>query len=256
MPERIDLTVADGIATLAFNRPKQLNAMNRRMMDEIISALETIHADPKIRVAILTGNGKAFMAGADIKEYAAQTVAEFESFQSRGRTLYSLIEGSAKPVIAAVNGYAFGGGMEIALACDLVFASAEAQFGLPEIKLALIPGGGGTQRLVKKTSLNFAKEMLLSGRSAMPEELLQQGFVNRICPPNELLAQARAFAADLCKRPPDVLRALKQLAELAAGPVGESAYRIEMQWLGQFYRSEIGQERIQDFLKRSQARSQ
>lgn len=254
MPEFIQLTEENGIATLAFNRPDQLNAMNRAMMDEIIEALKSIHASPSIKVAIITGRGKAFMAGADLKEYAGQTEIEFERFQSQGRTMYSLIEGNAKPVIAAVQGYAFGGGMEIALACDLVFATDSAQFGLPEIKLALIPGGGGTQRLVKKTSLNFAKELLLSGRPASADELKQRGLVNRICTDADLQSETIAFATDLCKRSSDALRAIKQLAELAGNDISESSYRLEMQWLGQFYRSAEGQERIQNFLKRSEER--
>lgn len=251
MPQHIQLRHREGIATLAFHRPDQLNAMNRRMMDEIIESLEFIHSEPDIRVAILTGNGKAFMAGADIKEYAAQSPSEFESFQSQGRALYSLIEGNAKPIIAAVNGFAFGGGMEIALACDLIFASTSAQFGLPEIKLALIPGGGGTQRLARKTSLNFAKELLLSGRTASPDELRERGLVNRICPDDKLLREAQSFAAGLCKRPPTALRALKQLAELAVPAPPEAALRLEMQWLGELYRSEAGQAKIQQFLQRS-----
>lgn len=251
-PTCIQFSEVDGIAEITFNRPDQLNAMNRQLMEELIAALEEVHASQTIRVAILTGAGKAFMAGADIKEYARQTEEEFEAFQSRGRTVYSLIEGNAKPVIAAVNGYAFGGGMEIALACDMVFAAEEASFGLPEIKLALIPGGGGTQRLVKKTSLNFAKELLLSGRTAHAEELLDRGLVNRICSAETLMQESREMAASLVKRPAAQLQMLKQLAELGAGPSSENAYRLEMAALGQFYRTPEAQEKIQAFYMRSQ----
>lgn len=254
MEDSAILVEEDGVAVLTFNRPKQLNAMNGAMMRQIIEALEAIHVSESIRVAILTGEGDAFMAGADIKEYAALSPAQFERFQSRGRSLYSLIEGNSKPIIAAVNGYAFGGGMEIALACDLVFAAEGAQFGLPEIKLALIPGGGGTQRLVRKTSPNYAKELLLSGRAADAEELRQRGFVNRVVAREALMAEAKAFAAELRKRPAEALRSLKQLAELAAGPASESAFRLEIQALGQLYRSEAGQEKVVQFLKRSEER--
>ncbi len=252
----LELEIRDHIAMVAFNRPEQLNAMNRRLMDELIQTLEDLHSDPEVRVILLTGRGKAFMAGADLKEYAAQTPAQFEQFQSRGRQIYSLIEGNAKPVIAVVNGYAFGGGMEIALACDLIFAAEGAEFGLPEVKLALIPGGGGTQRLARKTTPNFAKELLLSGRTAGAEELHDRGLVNRVCPPDSLLEAAIDFARDLTKRPAPVLRALKQLVEAATPTPGEPAYRLEMQWLGEFYHSEAGQQKIQSFLERSRQREQ
>jgi enoyl-CoA hydratase/carnithine racemase len=255
-PTVIRFSASEGIAEIIFNRPDQLNAMNRQLMDDLIAALEEVHARQDIRVAILTGAGKAFMAGADIKDYARQSEEEFEAFQNRGRTIYSLIEGNAKPVIAAVNGYTFGGGMEIALACDMVLAVEDAQFGLPEIKLALIPGGGGTQRLARKTSLNFAKELLLTGRTVDSRELFNRGFINRICPADTLLEESRELAASLVKRPVAQLQMLKQLVEMSMGPSSESAYRLEMAALGQFYRTPEAREKIEAFFKRSQDKDQ
>lgn len=131
------------VATLTFNRPHLLNAMNREMMDEIIDALKLITENENIRVAVITGEGRAFMAGADIKEYAVQTGEEFKAFQNKGKELYQLIEEANIPFIAAVNGVALGGGFEIALACDFIIASDGAKMGLPEVHLGLIPGGGG-----------------------------------------------------------------------------------------------------------------
>ena len=160
----------DKIGFLIFNRPTQLNAMNREMMDEIIEAIRLINTDDSINVGVITGSGRAFMAGADIKEYGDQTLEEFKSFQDRGIKLYETIENASKPWIAAVNGFALGGGFEIALSCDMILASATAKMGLPEVFLSLVPGGGGTQRLIQKVGINRAKELLFFGGQYTAED--------------------------------------------------------------------------------------
>jgi enoyl-CoA hydratase/3-hydroxypropionyl-coenzyme A dehydratase len=252
----IEYTVDDRLATLRFNRPDQLNAMNRRMMDEIIDALAACNADPEVRVCLITGAGKAFMAGADIKEYAQQTGAEFDAFQARGRELYASIEGNSKPVVAAVNGYAFGGGLEIVLACDLVVAASNAKLGLPEITLGLIPGGGGTQRLPAKVGLNRANELLMTGRAATAEELRDWGLVNAVYPRDQYEASAVAFARQLMDKPSEALRMLKQLSRLASGAMDTAAQAIENEALSRLYKSPEGQERIQAFARKSMERTQ
>ena len=145
----IKVEIRNNIGFLIFNRPDQLNAMNRKMMDEIIDGILEINNNEDVKVGVVTGEGRAFMAGADIKEYGSQTPEEFKSFQDRGIKLYESIENSAKPWLAAVNGFALGGGFEIALSCDMILASDQAKMGLPEVFLSLIPGGGGTQRLIQ-----------------------------------------------------------------------------------------------------------
>jgi enoyl-CoA hydratase/carnithine racemase len=247
----INLTLEDGLARLAFNRPDQLNAMNRVMMDEIIDALGRINSDGQVRVGLITGSGKAFMAGADIKEYARQTEAEFDAFQTRGRELYGAIEGNAKPIVAAVNGYAFGGGLEIVLACDLVVAAAGAKMGLPEITLGLIPGGGGTQRLPAKIGLNRANELLMSGRVTTAEEMRDWGVVNEVYPRDEFDNRAGAYARQFIDKPAEALRMLKQLSRLAAGTMDTAAQAIENEALSRLYKSSEGQARIQAFARKS-----
>lgn len=249
--ETILYTVNGGLATITFNRPDQLNAMNAQMMREIIVALEQLHADQAVRVGLITGAGKAFMAGADLKEYAAQTPAQFDDFTWRGRHLYNLIESSNKPVIAVVNGFAFGGGLEIALACDLIFAADTAKLGLPEILLNLIPGGGGTQRLVQKIGLNRANELLLTGRTVASAELHAWGCINRLHPATELLAEAGKFARALAEKEPAALAAIKQLTRLAAAPVSGAALTLEAQTVARLYQSPPGQAKVQEFLRKS-----
>lgn len=252
--QHITYEVSERIATLTFNRPEQLNAMNRRMMKEIIHAVQRLDVDPDARVGLLTGAGKAFMAGADIKEYAQQSEAEFESFQALGRQLYGSLEANSKPVIAALNGYAFGGGLEIALACDMIVAVEGAKMGLPEILLNLIPGGGGTQRLPKKLGINRANELLLSGRTVTAEEMRDWGCVNHIYPRETFMDEARAFASTFADKSPEALRVLKQLSQIATGSFNPAAQALENEALGRFYRSEAGQSRIQDFYQKSRDR--
>ncbi|MGC9451935.1 MAG: enoyl-CoA hydratase/isomerase family protein [Oceanipulchritudo sp.] len=251
----INYTVDDGVAELIFNRPGQLNAMNRLMMDEIIDALGHINANPQVRAGLITGAGKAFMAGADIKEYAQQTEAEFDAFQTRGRELYAAIEGNAKPVVAAVNGYAFGGGLEIVLACDLVVAAEGAKMGLPEITLGLIPGGGGTQRLPRKIGLNRANELLMTGRSATAEEFRDWGLVNAVFPREEFGTRSGEFVRRLIDKPVAALRVLKQLSRMAAGSMDTAAQAIENEALSRLYKSPEGQECIHAFYRKSLERN-
>lgn len=245
--------VKDKIAWLTFNRPEQLNAMNTKMMNEIIHALGEINAaDAKqVRVAVITGAGKAFMAGADIKEYAQQTQDQFEDFQTKGHSLYDAIEGNTKPVIAAINGYAFGGGFEIALACDMIVAAEGAKMGLPEILLNLIPGGGGTLRLSKKIGVNLANEIIMTGRTVLAEEMQGHGLVNYLYPKDAFIEKVTEFAASFADKEPDRLQAIKQLTQLSAGGVTVAEQRMEYAALNNFYQSKEGKEKIQEFYKKS-----
>ena len=251
--QHILFDIKEKIAWITFNRPEQLNAMNGQMMNEIIHALGEINiADSeRVRVAVITGAGKSFMAGADIKEYAQQTQTAFEAFQAKGHSLYAAIESNAKPVIAAINGYAFGGGFEIALACDMIVAAEGAKMGLPEILLNLIPGGGGTLRLSKKIGVNLANEMVMTGRTVLAEEMHRHGLINYIYPKDAFIEKVTTFAASFVNKEPDRLQAIKQLAQMSTGSVPMAAQRMENEALNIFYKSKQGQEKIQEFYKKS-----
>jgi enoyl-CoA hydratase/carnithine racemase len=252
----IEYMVNDRIAWIRFNRPGQLNAMNSLMMTEIIQALETVRAagTDEVRVALITGNGKAFMAGADIKEYATQSPEDFEEFQKRGQKLYNAIEGNTKPIIAAINGYAFGGGFEIALACDMIVAAESTKMGLPEILLNLIPGGGGTLRLARKVGANIANEMVMTGRTVMAEEMHRLGLISHIFPVGSFLEKTNEFALSIADKEPDRLLCIKQLTQMSAGSISQAAQNMEFAALSHFYRSAKGQEKIQAFFRKSEDR--
>jgi enoyl-CoA hydratase/carnithine racemase len=252
----ITLEIKNKIAWLTFNRPDQLNAMNTRMMIEIIHALGKIniaHSD-QVRVAVITGAGKAFMAGADIKEYAQQTKAAFKEFQLKGLSLYAAIEENAKPVIAAINGYAFGGGFEIALACDMIVAAEGSKMGLPEIQLNLIPGGGGTFRLAKKIGSNLANEIIMTGRTVPAEEMHLRGLINYLYPKDQFIEKTTELAMLLTDKLPDRLQVIKELSQLGAGMISIHAQSIETGALIHFYPSAEAQQKIQEFYKKSMDR--
>ncbi|TRZ81642.1 MAG: enoyl-CoA hydratase/isomerase family protein [Sediminibacterium sp.] len=251
--EHIILEIHNKIAWIKFNRPEQLNAMNTLMMDEIIHALDFVNkADSKeIGVVVITGAGKAFMAGADIKEYAQQTEAQFDAFQLKGHSLYAGIENNSKVVIAAINGYAFGGGFEIALACDLIVAAAGIKMGLPEILLNLIPGGGGSLRLTKKIGINLSNEIVMTGRTILAEEMNARGVINYIYPRENFIEKVTEFAQIFAEQLPDRLQAIKQLTQEAANGITPALQAKEAAALSKFYRSKEGQEKIQAFYNKS-----
>jgi len=251
--QHILFNIKDKIAWLTFNRPEQLNAMNAQMMNEIIHALRAIDAasPDEVRVAVITGAGKAFMAGADIKEYAQQTKSQFAAFQSTGYSLYDTIENNTKPVIAALNGYAFGGGLEIALSCDMIVSIEGAKMGLPEILLNLIPGGGGTSRLAKKIGSNRTNEIVMSGRTLLAEEMYGFGIINHIYPAGQFIEKVTEFAASFTNKLHDRLLMIKQITHQTLEGIPAAAQEMESKSLVRFYESAEGQERIQEFYKKS-----
>ena len=250
--KNIKVKIENGIAVLTFNRPDQLNAMNRETMDEIIEGIEAINSNMQAKVAVITGAGRAFMAGADIKEYGSQSPAEFKSFQKRGEALYKSIENAPKPWIAAVNGYALGGGFEIALSCDMILASQEAKMGLPEVFLNLVPGGGGTQRLIQKIGINRAKEMLFTGGQYSAKSLYDWGIVNHVFKAEEFEAEVLKFAGKLTRRPSASLKELKRLAHLSLSPIPfDQKLAEECKAVSDLYYSKEAQKAIQDFIDKT-----
>lgn len=200
----------DGIAVITFNRPKALNALNAALLGEFCQALDGIENDPDVRVLILTGAGeRAFVAGADITEIHQLGPLGAKRFARRGADSIGRLCALPIPVMAAVNGFALGGGTEMALACDFVYAAQSAKFGLPEINLGIIPGFGGTQRLPRLIGPGLARELIYTGRMIDAEEALRLGLVNRVCPDDQLMATAQETAQVMAAKGRVSLRAAK-----------------------------------------------
>jgi enoyl-CoA hydratase/carnithine racemase len=242
------------VAIVTFRRADQLNAMNRVMQGEITEAFEALSGDAGVGAIVVTGEGRGFMAGADIKEYAAQTAPEFDSFQAAGTRMYAAIENNRKPVIAAVNGFALGGGMELVLCCDIVIANQFAKLGLPEIKLGLIPGGGGTQRSVAKLGRNRANFLLMTGAIVPASEFIDAGLVNEVVDVDRLMPRALELAEMIATEPTAAIESLKALTAQAVSGDLADGLAMERDRLGDLYRSEIGQQRVKEFADRSAAR--
>jgi enoyl-CoA hydratase len=209
-PDHLDnllLERTDAIALLTVNRPKVLNALNTATLDELRRLVLALKHDETVRCVILTGAGeKSFIAGADINELAVQTPTGGRDLARRGQHVLDLIENMGKPVIAAINGYALGGGCELAMACTIRIAADTARIGQPEINLGIIPGYAGTQRLTRLVGRGRALEMLLTGDPIGAHEAHRIGLVNRVVPPGELLKEARALAATLASKAPVAVR--------------------------------------------------
>jgi enoyl-CoA hydratase len=209
--ENILFQTDQGIATITFNRPKTLNALNQALLAELSKALDAIAVDASIRVLILTGAGeKAFVAGADIGELATFSTLQAKNFSKAGHTVIAKLQDLPIAVIAAVNGFALGGGSEIALACDFIYAADTAKFGLPEITLGLIPGFGGTQRLPRLIGANRAKELIFTGKMITAAEAAQVGLVNKVMPAAALMEEVLKTAKDIAAKGKVSLRAAKQ----------------------------------------------
>jgi enoyl-CoA hydratase len=221
------LVERDGaVACITINRPRVLNALNTQTLDELRLAILDLGRDERVRVVMLTGAGeKAFVAGADITELAVQTPAGGREHALAGQRVFDLVENLGKPVIAAINGYALGGGCELAMACTLRLAADTARLGQPEIALGLIPGFAGTQRLPRLVGKGRAMELLLTGAPIAADEALRIGLVNRVVPAADLMAEARKLAAQLASGAPIAMRyiidAVNKGAEM---PVAEAGY--------------------------------
>ena len=194
------LDISDSIATLTVNRPQSLNALNSEVLRELECAFYALERDSSVKVVILTGAGeKAFVAGADIKEVAEINACQAHAFARQGQQVLLAIEKMSKPVIAAVNGFALGGGLELALACDFIYASEKAKFGFPEVTLGVIPGFGGTQNLSRLIGKSRANELIFTGKMIDAQKAWSWGVVNEIYPADELLQKARETATAITR---------------------------------------------------------
>jgi len=211
--ELIKLEREAAIAIIQLNRPQVLNALNLQVMDEALSALDELEADDSVRCVVITGNERAFAAGADIKEMAEATTVEM--LQRDQFAKWDRIRRFKKPLIAAVSGYALGGGNELAMLCDMIVASETAQFGQPEINIGVMPGAGGTQRLTRAVGKAMAMEMVLTGRMLSAKEALQYGLVNRVVPIEVYLQEAKRLAQQIAEKSPIALQLAKEAVNKA-----------------------------------------
>jgi enoyl-CoA hydratase len=249
--ENIILEIDNSIATIFFNRPKALNALNNALFDDLSAALDQIEAEPAVKVLILTGSGdKAFVAGADISELAKMTPLQAKYFSRKGQQIFSKIEALSIPAIAAVNGFALGGGSEAALACDFIYASEKAIFGLPEINLGLIPGFGGTQRLARLVGNNRAKEMVFTGKNISAQQALEYGMVNQVCPHDTLMETVGKTATLMASKGRVALRAAKEVIQSGTAADLETGCRIENDAFGMTMSSEDAKEGTTAFLEK------
>ncbi len=197
----------EGIGYVTINRPDKLNALNHTVMAELEACFSALGADPEVKVVILTGSGeKAFVAGADINELAVQTPISGKQTSVRGQRLFSLIENLGKPVIAAVNGFALGGGCELIMACTLRIAAQNAQFGQPEVKIGIVPGYAGTQRLARLVGKGRALELILTGERIGAQEAYRIGLANQVVPQKDLIPTAEALARKIMANAPLAVR--------------------------------------------------
>lgn len=206
-----------GIAQITFNRPETLNALSGETIRELSDAVGKLDEDDSVRAVMLTGAGKAFVAGADIAYMSGLSADQARAFSRETDAIYERIGRSKKIYIAAVNGFALGGGCELALACDLCIASEYAKFGLPEVGLGILPGGGGTQRLRLRVGAQKAKEMILTGEHIRAAEALEIGLVLQVVPAAELMAEACALAGRILKNAPLAVTYAKECIQFSEG---------------------------------------
>lgn len=226
------------IGFITINRPKALNALNSRVLDELGQTLKSVNQET-VRCLIVTGAGdKSFAAGADIGEMSALTKAEGEALSKAGNDVFLALETFPVPVIAAVNGYALGGGCELAMSCDIRICSDKAVFGQPEAGLGITPGFGGTQRLSRLVGLGMAKQMIYTGRSIKSAEALRIGLVNAVCPPESLMDEAVKIAESIAENAPLAVRNSKKALNLGFGKPIDEGVKIEEKLFGDCFETE------------------
>jgi len=242
------LTKEAGYALIQFNRPEVLNAINMKLMEELVSTLEDLDKENDVRCIILTGSEKAFAAGADIKEMADASAVEMLQRDQFAR--WDRIRKIKKPIIAAVGGFALGGGCELALTCDIIIASESAKFGQPEINLGVIPGAGGTQRLTRTVGKYKAMEMILTGSMLTAEEAKQRGLVVRVVPNEYLVEEAKNLAKVIASKPPLAVRLGKEAVLKSFDTTIEGGLEFERKNFYMLFASEDQKEGMKAFVEK------
>jgi enoyl-CoA hydratase len=248
--ETLSLAIVDRIATLTVNRPDKLNALNDRVIEELGDAIDAVRADPDVGGVILTGAGRAFVAGADIAQLESHGAVSAKALAMRGQDVFRRFETSPKPTIAAVNGFALGGGCELAMACHLRVASDAAKFGQPEAKLGLVPGYGGTQRLTRLVGKGRALQLLLTGEMIDAAEAYRIGLVNRVVPAAELLGAATGLLQTILANGPLAVAACIEAVNHGADASLDDALALEATAFGLLAATEDKREGTRAFLEK------
>lgn len=247
--QNILLEKEDKISIITINRPESLNALNAKTIQEISSALDELNSDTGCRVIIMTGSGeKSFVAGADIKEFSDFGQEKAEELARNGQNkLFNKIENMSKPVIAAVNGFALGGGLELAMACHIRYASENAKLGLPEVTLGLIPGYGGTQRLPKLIGKGLANEMIFSAKMIPAQRAKEIGLVNEVYPITDLLTQTKELAKIIAHNSPMAISKAIHAVNLSDTDKG---FDTEIQYFGELFELDDKKEGVAAFMEK------
>lgn len=250
--EILQLTVSERIATVLINRPQAMNALNTRFFQEMDAMIKQVSAMPEIRVMIITGEGNAFVAGADISEMVDMTPEQGIAFSKTGQNTFRGLEKMEIPVIAAINGFALGGGLELAMGCDFRIASNKAKFGQPEVNLGMIPGYGGTQRLSRLTGLGDALFLLMSGEMIVAEEALRIGLVQKVVEPEQLMEETVRIAKVIASKGLQAVKKVKYVTRLGRMMHFEDGCNLEAEFFGTQFKAE-GEEGMRAFLEKRKA---
>ncbi len=241
----------NGTGIVTINRPQAANAMNDQAYGELLNLFQEIEKDDEVRVVIITGAGeKAFVAGTDITNMAKLNAADARAFAYKLKKTFDLIWNMDKPIIAAVNGYALGGGAELALSADFIIASENAKFGQLEINVGIIPGSGGTQRLQRLIGINRAKELIYTGKMIDAKTAYEYGMVNKVVPIADLMKEARALASVLLEKSSAILKLAKSAINNGASTDLNTALNIEIECFGQCFATEDQKESMAAFLEK------
>ena len=252
MYKTLIVEIENGNCIITINRPDKMNALNREVFNDLDRAIDEVYNNTDIHAAIITGAGnKAFVAGADISEFQNLEPSKATEFARRGQVVFDKIEKSPKPIVAAVNGFALGGGCELALACHFIYASENAKFGQPEVNLGLIPGYGGTQRLTQLVGRNLAMELLMTGNMITAKEAMEYGIANKVVQQDELLTTAKAILGIIQTKGP--IAVSKIIECINKFDHTQQGYDFEIKKFGECFATEDAKEGALAFLEKRKA---
>lgn len=245
----LEIELKDSIALVKVNRPEALNALNSRFFEEMDNVIAEVSANPDIKVMIITGVGKAFVAGADIAEMVHMTPEQGSAFSKLGQNTFYSLEKMEIPVIGAINGFALGGGLELAMGCDFRIASSKARFGQPEVSLGMIPGYAGTQRLPRLVGMADALYMLTTGEMIGADDALRIGLVQKVVEPEELMDEVIKIARIIISKGPEAVKKVKYVARKGYNSTFEEGSALEAEYFGSQFKDE-GEEGMEAFLQK------